>query len=232
MTLIGMLSISAVLPAYNEEKNIESAVNSCESVLKGMTNKYEIIIVNDGSTDDTGRIIDAMAKNKRIKAVHHASNKGYGAAIRSGFERAGCELVFYTDSDNQFDVKELKKLTRLIGNADIVAGYRIDRKDGLHRTVLSKGYNMLIKLFFGIKFRDIDCAFKLFRKSALDRIEIKSSGFLIDAEIMAKLVENNYVIREVGVHHYPRAEDKSTVSIAKLFRTFSELLKLRREMRD
>lgn len=224
--------ISIVLPAYNEEKNIEKAVGDCISVLEKISQEYEIIVVDDGSKDNTGKIADKLQeKNTHIKVIHHEENRGYASALRSGFENSKFEFVFYTDADNQFNINELKKILPLIKDFDVVVGYRKNRKDSLHRLIISLGYNFLIRILLGIKVRDVDCSFKLFRGEVIRKIRIKHEGWLVDTEILAKAVKEGYKIKEIPVTHYPRLEGKSTVKpISSIFNTFIELIKLRIEL--
>ena len=182
-------SISAVMPAYNEEENIETAVLRMVEVLASLPfREWEVIVVNDGSRDRTGEIIDGLAAKdpQRLRVFHHDPNRGYAEALKTGFTSARYELVFYTDSDNQFDVRELANLLPLIEDADIVCGFRIYRFDPLTRLILSWVFNLLVRVVFRINVRDIDCAFKLFRREVFDKVTIESKKFFVDAEVLAK----------------------------------------------
>jgi glycosyltransferase involved in cell wall biosynthesis len=222
-------TISAVLPAYNEEENIETAATRLADVLRSLKLRdWEVIIVDDGSVDQTPEIADrlAAADPAHIRVIHHQPNRGYAEALKSGFTSARHQLVFYTDSDNQFDVGELKKLLPLIENADIVCGFRIYRFDPLTRLVLSWGYNLLVRIIFRINVRDIDCAFKLFRHDVFDKIVIESKKFFVDAEILAKARFHKMKLVEIGVRHYPRQAGHSTVRASHIFSTLKEIAQM------
>lgn len=221
-------SISAVLPAFNEEENIETSALKMLDVLKTLPfSEYEVIIVNDGSKDRTAEISDALAaKHKEIRVIHHPSNLGYAQALSNGFTSAKSELIFYTDSDNQFDVKELKNFIAPIEDYDLVCGFRIYRYDPLTRLFLSWGFNLMVRLIFRIKVRDIDCAFKLFRKDIFDKIKIESQRFFVDAEVLAKARYHKFSMTELGVRHYPRTAGRSTVRPSHIFYTLQELAKI------
>ncbi len=221
-------SISFVLPAYNEEENIEKAVEAIVKVAESLDlEDWEIVVVNDGSSDDTGRIIDRLhEKNPRVRPIHHEQNLGYADALRTGFKSARCKLIFYTDSDLQFDVREVKNFLPAIEDYDIVTGFRIYRYDPLSRLVLAWGYNLIARTIFRLKVRDIDCAFKLFRREVFDVIEIRSKKFFVDTEILAKARYHGFRITEIGVRHYPRAGGTSTVRPSHVFSTLRELAKM------
>lgn len=228
-------SISIVLPAYNEEENIEKAIKSCISILEKISQgeNYEVIVVDDGSKDKTGEIAEEIQENDaNVKVIHHKKNKGYASALRTGFENAKFDLIFYTDADNQFDIAEIKNFLPLIkeGDADVVVGYRVNRKDRIHRLFISWGYNFLIRILLGIKVKDVDCSFKLFKREVLQGVEIKHEGWLVDTEILAKVVKKGYNIEEIPVTHYPREKGKSTLSVSSIFHTFFGLIKLRMEL--
>lgn len=222
-------TISAVLPAYNEEENIEIATTRMADALRSLNLRdWEVIVVDDGSVDKTPAIADrlAAADPAHIRVIHHHPNRGYAEALKSGFTSAKYQLVFYTDSDNQFDVGELKKLLPLIEDADIVCGFRIYRFDPLTRLVLSWGYNLLVRIIFRINVRDIDCAFKLFRREVFDKIAIESKKFFVDAEILAKARFHGMKLVEIGVRHYPRQAGHSTVRASHIFSTLKEIAQM------
>src|SRR2546423_7995238 len=219
-------SISAVLPAYDEEENIEKATRDMAAVLGGLgLRDWEVLVVNDGSRDRTGEIGDRLAAEdpQHIRVFHHQPNRGYAEALRTGFSSARHQLIFYTDSDNQFDVKEMKRLLPLIEQADIVCGFRIYRFDPLTRLILSWGFNLLVRLMFRINVRDIDCAFKLFRREVFDKVTIESKKFFVDAEVLAKARYYGFRLVEIGVRHYPRPAGRSTVRASHIISTFREL---------
>jgi len=221
-------SISFVLPAYNEEENIEKATISIVEVAEGLNlDDYEVIVVNDGSTDSTRDIIDRMAAaNARIRAIHQPRNLGYADALKAGFTSARMGLVFYTDSDLQFDVREVKNFLPASEDYDIVCGFRIYRYDPFTRLFLAWGYNLLARTIFRIRVRDIDCAFKLFRREVFDVIEIRSRKFFVDTEILAKARYHGFRMTEIGVRHYPRAGGSSTVRPSHILSTLRELARI------
>jgi len=198
-------SLSIVVPCYNEEENVEATVREIHARIGPRVEQYEILIVDDGSADATGALADALAAaDTRVRAIHHPTNKGYGAALRSGFTAAVHPLIFYTDGDLQFDLSEIDRLIPLLDGADIVTGYRINRQDPWHRRFNAGFYNLVMRLLFGVKLRDLDCAFKIYTKKMFDVIAMKSDGILISGEILVQAVQLGLVIREVGVTHYPR----------------------------
>ena len=222
-------SISAVLPAFNEEENIETATTRMADVLRSLNlSDYEVIIVDDGSEDGTGEIADRLAAidPDHIRVFHHRPNRGYAEALKTGFTSARHQLIFYTDSDNQFDVKELKNLLPLIENADLVCGFRIYRFDPLTRLILSWGFNLLVRIIFRINVRDVDCAFKLFRREVFDKVTIESKKFFVDAEVLAKAKYYGFRMVEVGVRHYPRQAGRSTVRPSHIISTLREVAKM------
>lgn len=222
-------SISAVLPAYNEEENIETATRRMADVLRSLDlSDWEVIVVDDGSVDQTGLIADRLVEEDpdHIRVFHHNPNRGYAEALKTGFTSARHKLIFYTDSDNQFDVHEITSLLPLIEDADIVAGFRIYRFDPLTRLVLSWGFNLLVRVIFRIKVRDIDCAFKLFRREVFDKVTIESRKFFVDAEVLAKARYFGFRMTEVGVRHYPRPAGRSTVRASHIPATLIELARI------
>ena len=205
------LSISVFFPCYNEQDNIARTVEKAVAVLDELKADFEVIIVDDGSSDATGRIADEIAsRNSRVKVVHHRGNLGYGAALKSGFKRAAKELVFYTDGDGQFDIGEMPQLLPLMRQYDIVSCYRLNRQDNWLRRLNGWGWTKLVCLLFGMKIRDIDCAFKLYKREIFDNIELSSSGALIDTEILARAIRKGYSLTQKGVHHYPRTAGVQT----------------------
>jgi glycosyltransferase involved in cell wall biosynthesis len=222
-------TISAVLPALNEEENIETATLRLAEVLGSLSLKdWEVIIVDDGSTDRTGEIADRLVAEDpaHIRVFHHNPNLGYAEALKTGFTSARHQLIFYTDSDNQFDVREIKNLLPLIEDADIVNGFRIYRFDPLTRLVLSWGFNLIVRIMFRIKVRDIDCAFKLFRREVFDKVTIESKKFFVDAEVLAKAKYFGFRTVEIGVRHYPRPAGRSTVRPSHVMSTLRELARI------
>ncbi len=227
------ISISVFFPCYNERDNLEGVVKRALVVLEGLNADYEVIIVDDGSTDGTAKIADDIAgENSRIKVAHHQTNLGYGAALQTGFKAATKELVFYTDGDGQFDMNGMPPLLPLMEQYDIVSCYRLDRKDNLIRKINGWCWTKLVCLMFGLKIRDIDCAFKLFKRDIFDNIRLASTGALIDTEILARAVRKGYRVTQKGVHHYPRtAGVQSGANLRVIIRAFKELLKLWSQVR-
>ena len=204
-------SISVFFPAFNDEGSIASLVVSAHSVLSTLTDDYEVIVINDGSTDATPAILDVLARDlPNVRVVHQEHNQGYGGALRSGFSNAGKDLIFYTDGDGQYDVRELTVLHQLLTDGvDIVNGYKIERADKGQRRLLGAIYNGLAHLLFRIPIRDVDCDFRLLRRNAIERIELVSSSGVICVELVYKLQRAGCVFAEVPVHHYPRTHGRS-----------------------
>ena len=221
-------SISAVLPAFNEEENIEAAATRMAEALRSLPlADWEVIIVDDGSVDNTGAIADRLASgDSRIRVFHHQPNLGYAEALKTGFGNSKHKLFFFTDSDNQFDVREISRLIPLIRDVDIVCGFRIYRFDPLTRLVISWVFNLVVRIIFRIKVRDIDCAFKLFRREVFDLVEIKSKKFFVNAEVLAKAKYYGFKMCEVGVRHYPRPAGRSTVRPSHVPSTLAELARI------
>jgi len=226
------MSLSVFYPCYNEEANVEPLVRQSVDVLTRMVKDWEIIIVNDGSKDSTGPVADRLAaEDPRIRAVHHARNSGYGMALRSGFAAARKQYVFYTDGDGQFDMNELDRLLVRRNDADIVSGYRRNRQDPLLRRINAACWGWLVQRMLRFRCRDVDSAFKLYKREIFDRITLKSTGALIDAEVLARAARLGYTIVTVPVTHLPRKAGKQTgAKLSVIFRAFKELLKLRKDI--
>ncbi len=228
------LSISVVLPAHNEAENIRITVENCIAYLEQNVLDYEVVVVNDGSTDYTQKIVEELqSTNSKVVLVNHTVNMGYGSALRSGFDKASCEYIFFMDSDGQFDINDLDRLIPLVSAKDVVIGYREDRADSFIRSLNAWLYGLYIYLTFGLKVRDMDCAFKVFPKKAYQDIRpIKSSGALFSAEFLIKLKRNGLILKEVPVRHFPRRfGTQSGANIKVILRMFKESWKLRNELR-
>jgi glycosyltransferase involved in cell wall biosynthesis len=227
------VSISVFFPCYNEQDNVARTVEQTLVVLEKLNADFEVIIVDDGSTDATAQIADEISsRNSRVKVVHHPNNLGYGAALQSGFRAATKKLVFYTDGDGQFDINEMPPLMPLIKKYDIISCYRLNRQDSFIRRINGWCWTKLVCLLFGMKIRDIDCAFKLYKREIFDNIELSSTGALIDAEILARAIRAGYTITQTGVHHYPRKAGRQTgANLRVILRAFKELVKLRGRIR-
>jgi glycosyltransferase involved in cell wall biosynthesis len=225
-------SITVFFPCYNEQANVARVVQRAVEVLEKLQADYEILIVNDGSADDTGGIADRLAAdNPRVRVIHHPHNLGYGAALQSGIRAATKDLVFFSDGDGQFDLAELPPWLPLMNDYDAVCGYRLNRQDNLLRKMNGWLWTKLTDLVFGLPFRDIDCAFKLFQRSVFEGMTLRSTGALISTEILARATRRGCTIVQRGVHHYPRTAGKQTGCNPKvILRAFRELLRLRREI--
>ena len=221
--------LTIFFPCFNEELNVERVAMEALAVAQRITGEYEIIIVNDGSSDRTGEIADRLARQyPDIRVVHHERNSGYGAALQSGFKNARKELVFYTDGDGQFNIEEITRLLPLIENYDIVSGYRTNRRDPLLRKVNAFLWGTLVNFLFKFKISDVDSAFKLYRREIFDHITLESQGALIDTEILAKARAKGFTITEVGVSHYPRrAGEQTGAKLKVILKAFKELFKLK-----
>ena len=218
-------SLSVILPAYNEEANIARTVRSVVDALSNWGLDFEALVVNDGSADRTSEILAEMAADDpRIRIVTHAVNRGYGAALVTGFTSASKDLSFFMDSDGQFDIRELARFLPLIERYDAVLGYRIDRKDARLRLVNAWGWRQLVRLMLGVRARDVDCAFKLFHTDFFRTHELESHGAMINAEILYKLCRDGYSAVEVGVRHMERTAGKATGANARvILRALREL---------
>lgn len=227
------VSVSVFFPCYNEEKNVARVVERAGEVLESMGADYEIIVVDDGSKDRTGEIADKLAQaDERISVVHHRPNRGYGGALQSGFRAATKELVFFTDGDGQFDIGEISELLPMIEKNDVVCGYRLSRQDPFVRRMNGRMWTWLVNLLFGMKIRDIDCAFKLFRREAVADMPMESGGALISAEILARATRKGCRIAQAGVHHYPRTAGEQTgAKLSVILRAFKELFRLYKKIK-
>jgi glycosyltransferase involved in cell wall biosynthesis len=218
-------SLSVILPAHNEEKAIETSVHEVIETLSTWLLDFEIIVVDDGSQDDTGAILDSMsATHPCLKVIHHPVNQGYGAALVSGFEAASRDLTFFMDSDGQFDIHDLARFLFLIEEYDAVLGYRIDRQDTWMRKVNAWGWKQLVGLVFGIHVRDVDCAFKLYPTSFFRENKLETRGAMINTEILYKFIRAGNSYTQVGVRHLPRHGGKATgAKLSVILRAFREL---------
>lgn len=225
-----VIRLSCVMPAYNERDIIQFAVRRVRESLERLAADFEIIVVDDGSTDGTGRALDEMA-DRRLRVVHFAENMGYGRALRAGFATAMHPFVFFTDSDDQFDPDDVGRLLPLVEDADLVVGYRSPRGDGALRSLLSGGYNALVRGMLGLAVRDVNCAFKLIRRDALHRLALTSDGYAINAEMLARAARSGLRIREVPVSHHLRRTGQSKVGLGDIPRTLAQVVELRRAIR-
>ena len=229
-----MYSISVALPAYNEEENIRPMVLEVVEVFAGLVaggqvSDYEVIVVNDGSKDNTAQAVEALSSEiSTVRLVNHEVNKGYGAAVYTGFVSAHKDLVFLTDSDKQFDVSEIVKLLPLMDEADLVAGYRAPRRDPFKRRLFGMGWSALVTILFGYTVRDVDCAFKLFRREIIESIDVESRGATFSAEFLVRAKRKGYRFKEVPVTHLPRVAGTQTgAKMYVILRAFRELIRFR-----
>lgn len=221
-------SISVFFPVLNEEGTVAKLTQDLLDILHPKFADREVIIIDDGSTDGTGKIADELCRQNDgyVRVIHHDRSTGYGNALKAGFAASGYDLIFFTDGDYQFAVRDLYRALSYIEDHDIVIGYRMGRKDPKLRILLAKGYNLLVRILFGLRLKDIDCSFKLFRREALDKISIESRGYFVDTEIMVKAKRQNLRIKEFGVQHLPRTSGKSKVKMKHVFSTLHEIAKL------
>lgn len=221
--------LSIFFPAYNDSGTIASMVVSALLTARTLTPDHEVIVVNDGSRDSTPQILDELARiYPQVRIVHHPQNRGYGGALRSGFEAAQKEWVFYTDGDAQYDPSEMRLLwERISPDVDVVNGYKISRSDPFHRIVIGRMYHHTVKRLFGLHIRDVDCDFRLIRRSVFDTVRLTKNSGVICLEMMKKITDGRYRIAEVPVHHFHRAYGKSQFfNFRRIFRTGIDVLRL------
>jgi glycosyltransferase involved in cell wall biosynthesis len=226
--------LSIFFPAYNDAGTIASLVIVAHMAAREITDDHEVIVVDDGSPDHTGALLDELAKAYAwLKVIHHGKNRGYGGALRSGFAAASKELVFYTDGDAQYDPREVARLYQaFVGDVDFVNGYKITRHDPLHRKLIGRAYHWFVKLAFGLRLRDVDCDFRLMRRSVFDKVTLTRSSGVICVELMKKVQDHGYRIAEVPVHHFHRSYGKSQFfNVARVARTLFDLFRLWVELR-
>ncbi|HET8646290.1 MAG TPA: glycosyltransferase family 2 protein [Vicinamibacteria bacterium] len=222
-------SLSIFFPAYNDAGTIASLALIAHMTARSLTDDYEVIVVEDGSPDHTGELLDEMARYfPWLKVVHHPRNRGYGGALRSGFATASKELVFYTDGDAQYDPRELVKLWQaLTPEVDFVNGYKIGRSDPVHRIVIGRVYHWFVKLWFSLRLRDVDCDFRLMRKAVLERVALTRSSGVICVELMKNVQDHGFRIAQVPVHHFHRSYGKSQFfNVRRVGKTLLDLMRL------
>jgi glycosyltransferase involved in cell wall biosynthesis len=221
--------LSIFFPAYNDSGTIASMVVTAVLTARALTSDFEVIVINDGSADRTPQILDELARvYPQVKIVHHPQNRGYGGALRSGFATASKTFVFYTDDDAQYDPSEMARLwARMDDEFDLVNGYKISRSDPIHRIFIGRLYHFTVTTLFGLRVRDVDCDFRLMRRSIFDRIHLEKNSGVICLELMKKITDAGFRIAEVPVHHYHRAYGKSQFfNFGRIFRTGVDVLKL------
>jgi len=224
--------ISIVLPAYNEAANIGPAIEKAVAAAAHLFPNYEVIVVDDGSRDSTGAAVEALTRElyPRVRLLRHRVNLGYGAALRTGFKHARFDLVFFTDSDNQFDVSELQYFVPLMADYDLVTGFRVYRYDTVLRCILSWIYNRLVGILFRLRVRDVDCAFKVMRREVVRQVEIECDNFFVNTELLAKARKWNFRIAEKGVRHYPRTAGETSVRPSDIPRTLATVFRMWRRI--
>ena len=226
-------SITAFFPAYNDAKTIGLLVEQVNGALRELTDRYEIVVVNDGSRDDTAAVLEALKPAyPNLRVIHHPQNRDYGGALRSGFGAATGDLVFYTDGDGQYDPREIRLLMdAMTPEIDVVQGYKRKRHDPLLRIVLGKAYRQAVKRLFSLRVRDIDCDFRLIRRSALSQVDLTVNSGAICVELIRKLQDQGARFLEVPVHHFERAHGSSQFfAFGRLWRMSRDLLRLRVEL--
>ena len=223
------LSLSVFFPAYNDAGTIASLVITALQSASQLTPNYEVIVVNDGSSDSTAQILSELARvYPHVKIVTHPMNRGYGGALRSGFSSASKDVIFYTDGDAQYDPSEMALLwPKMTPGVDLVNGYKISRSDPWHRIVIGRIYHHTVKIMFGLRVRDVDCDFRLLRRSIFDRVHLEKNSGVICLEMMKKIQDAGFTIVEAPVHHYHRAHGQSQFfNFRRVIRTGIDVFKL------
>jgi len=221
--------LSVFFPAYNDSGTIASMVIRAVQAASELTPDYEVIVVNDGSTDATAQIADELARTyPNVRVVHHPKNRGYGGALQTGFRSATKGLIFYTDGDAQYDPAELSALwAKMTPDADLVNGYKISRSDPLHRVIIGRLYHYTVCALFGLTVRDVDCDFRLMRRSIFERIQLEKKSGVICLEMMRKIQDAGFRIVEVPVHHYHRAFGRSQFfNVRRILKTAVDVMRL------
>jgi glycosyltransferase involved in cell wall biosynthesis len=230
MTAPPARSLSVFFPAYNDAGTIASLVITAVQTAATLTPDYEVLVINDGSQDDTPHILDELARvyPDHVRIVHHAKNRGYGGALRSGFEHATKELVFYTDGDAQYDPAEMTALWQaMTADVDWVNGWKISRSDPLHRIIIGRVYHHTVKTLFGLTVRDVDCDFRLMRRRIFEVVRLEKNSGVICLEMMKKFQDAGFRVAEVPVHHYHRTHGTSQFfNFRRVGRTLVDVMKL------
>jgi glycosyltransferase involved in cell wall biosynthesis len=222
-------SLSIFFPAYNDAGTIASLALIAHMTARALTDDYEVIVVNDGSPDHTGPLLDEMARHfPWLRVVHHPQNRGYGGALRSGFSSATKDLIFYTDGDAQYDPREMVRLFEALApDVDFVNGYKIGRSDPPHRIVIGRLYHRFVRALFGLRLRDVDCDFRLMRRGVFDKVRLTRSSGVICVELMKKVQDHGFRIAQVPVHHFHRSYGRSQFfNFPRVARTLLDLARL------
>ena len=225
-------SLSASFPAHNEEDNVGPMIEDLVTALPDFAERFEVIVVDDGSRDRTFERASAIAaRDQRVRVIRHEVNRGYGAAVWTGLASGTMDYAFFTDGDRQFDVRQVGDLIARIDGADVVVGWRLDRKDNAIRIANAHAWNGLIRNLLNVPVRDVDCAFKLFRREVLAGLEIEAGGAMFSSELLARLAARGVRIVEEPVRHLPREHGKSSGGNPRVIaRAFYELFKLYRKL--
>jgi glycosyltransferase involved in cell wall biosynthesis len=225
--------ISLVFPMFDEEANVGPLLAAALELAPRLAGDFEIIVVDDGSRDGSAAVVEAQRRlDPRVRLLRHPTNIGYGAALRSGLRASRGDLVFFTDADLQFDLREIENLLAHAHAFDIVAGYRAPRRDPWRRRVLAFGWGVLVRALFGLRVRDIDCAFKVFRRPVLDALPIASIGAFVNTELLLRARGKGFRVHEVPVTHHPRIAGRAKgASPRVVLRALLELATLFRELR-
>jgi glycosyltransferase involved in cell wall biosynthesis len=222
-------SLSIFFPAYNDAGTIASLALIAHMTARQLTRDYEVIVIDDGSPDHTGELLDEMARHfPWLKVVHHGTNRGYGGALRTGFQTAAKDLVFYTDGDAQYDPREMTRLFEAFSpEVDFVNGYKMWRSDPLHRKIIGKAYHTFVRTMFGLHLRDVDCDFRLMRRAVFEKVVLTRSSGVICVELMKKVQDHGFRIAQVPVHHFHRTYGKSQFfNFPRVARTLADLMRL------
>jgi len=219
------LTLSLVVVVRDQEKDVQKFLSACIWSLVRMVEDFEIIVINDGSRDNTAGVVKSIATfEPRVKLYSHEKNQGYGGALATGFSKATKQYTMYMDADGQFDIRDLNSMLPLLSSYDGVFGYRMNRQDPWIRKLNAWGWNRVVRFVFGLSIKDVDCAFKLFRTEYFQSVKIEARGALLSTEVVYKFIRAGYSYTEVGVKHLPRKAGKSTgANPAVIFKAFREL---------
>jgi dolichol-phosphate mannosyltransferase len=225
-------TLSIVLPAYNESENLEPVVDQAVAVVSDVVPAGEVIVVDDGSVDGSAEVLGRLTERHggAVRVLRHPRNRGYGAALRTGFDAARHQLVFFTDSDRQFDLAEIRYFLPLMDHFDMVIGFRVYRYDRVLRSLISWCYNRLVGILFRLRVRDVDCAFKLMRREGVEQVQLECDNFFVSTELVARARKWNFRIAQKGVRHYPRVAGQTTVHASDIPRTLRELARMWRRI--
>jgi glycosyltransferase involved in cell wall biosynthesis len=232
---LGHLSgLSIVLPCFDEAPNVERAIDEATAAGERFADAHEVLVVDDGSSDDTLALAQARTEpDPRVRVLAHEENRGYGAALRTGFDAARLQWIFLTDADLQFDMDELSRFVPVAPSADIVAGYRLERADPPYRLVNAAAWNFLVRRLFDVPVRDVDCAFKLMRRELVQSLPLTTEGAMVSTELITRAHAAGARIAELGVHHHPRTAGRpSGASPRVVLRAFRELRAVRAQLRE